>query len=68
MSRDEVVKLMESSQTQEEWNGNCDKVKKACNGYPDFWFVAVISSGLAGRVMANFGGDDRVRIMRLEER
>jgi len=67
MSRDEVVEIMESSRTPEEWNANCDKVKRACGGYPDFWFTAVISSGLAGRVMAAFGRDDKIRIAFQEE-
>jgi len=67
MDRDEVVELMESSRTPEEWNANCDKVKRACDGYPDFWFAAVVSSGLAGRVMAAFGRDDKIHILRLEK-
>jgi hypothetical protein len=44
-----VQKLMESSKSQIEWNANCDKVKKANNGYPDFWYALIILSGLAAK-------------------
>lgn len=67
MNKEEVVKLMESSKTEQEWNDNCDKVKKACDGYPDFWFSTIISSGLGGRVMAKFGQDDKIRINKSKE-
>jgi len=46
MNKDEVVKLMESSKSEIEWNANADKVKKACNGYPDFWYKAIVISGI----------------------
>lgn len=46
MTETEVVQLMKSSTNATEWDNNCDKVKKACNGYPPFWYAAIISSGL----------------------
>lgn len=45
-TEDGVTALMRSSTSETEWNDNCDKVKKANNGYPRFWFPAVILSGL----------------------
>jgi hypothetical protein len=62
MNREEVIKLMESSQTEQEWNDNCTKVKTACGGYPDFWFAAIVSSGLVSRVAARFGKDDKIHV------
>jgi len=51
MDADEVRALMESSRSQAEWDANCDRVKAVHGGeYPDFWFAAVIMSGLLGRV------------------
>ena len=50
MSEDDVIKLMESSVTEEEWNSNCDEVKRQCGGYPAFWYSRVILSGLAARM------------------
>jgi hypothetical protein len=47
-TRDGVAALMRSSKSEEEWNANCDKVKAANQGYPDFWYATVILSGLAG--------------------
>lgn len=66
MTREEVKLLMESSNSEQEWNTNCDKVKKAFNGYPDFWFADIIMSGLCGQVSARFGKDDRIHIMPID--
>lgn len=46
MNEAEVKQLMQSSKTEEEWNANCDEVKRRCDGYPDFWFGFIIMSGL----------------------
>ncbi len=62
MTETEVVELMESSTTEQEWNANCDKVKKQWNGYPPFWFSAIVLSGLMRRVSAKFGGTDEIRV------
>lgn len=59
---EEVVRLMESSQTSDEWNNNADKVKTACDGYPSFWFRAVVLSGVMARVTARWGGSDRISV------
>lgn len=54
---------MESSRSKVEWNANCDKVKAACDGdYPDFWYRAILQSGLARRVSAKFGEDDPIHV------
>lgn len=50
MSESEVVELMVSSKSEEEWNANCDKVKAACNGYPSFWFHKIVMSGLMATI------------------
>lgn len=51
MNRDEVVQLMKSAKSETEWNSYCDQVKKACDGYPDFWFQAIHASGLMARAI-----------------
>lgn len=63
MTENEVVSLMESGQSDAEWNHNCDKVKAACGGYPDFWYEKIILSGLARRVMARHGGTDEIKVV-----
>jgi len=63
MTETEVVELMESSQTEGEWNANADKVKTACGGYPNFWFGAVIQSGLLKRVAPRWGSDGEMRVV-----
>jgi hypothetical protein len=62
MNQAEVVKLMESSKSEKEWNDNCDKVKRACGDYPSFWYSSIILSGVANRTMAKFGGSTELRI------
>lgn len=54
MSKAEVVSLMESSKSEKEWNANCDKVKRACGGYPDFWYSAIITSGVLAKTQASW--------------
>jgi hypothetical protein len=56
MDKLEVITLMESSKSENEWNNNCGKVKEACNGYPDYWYREIIMSGLCDRVSSRFGG------------
>ena len=62
MNKQQVIALMESSKSASEWDANCDKVKKACNGYPPFWFCEIIASGLANRVMAKFGESAELQV------
>lgn len=46
-----VVDLMGASNSEHEWNYNCNRVKEANNGqYPDFWWEAIMVSGLAAKV------------------
>jgi len=54
MSETAVVKLMESSKSEKEWNTNADKVKKACDGYPSFWYTVIIMSGVAASTQAKW--------------
>ena len=62
MTQQEVVKLMESSRSEAEWNANCDKVKKAFGGYPDWWYGTIVLSGVAARIAAKFGGTAEIKI------
>lgn len=62
MTEQEVVNLMQSSTSEEEWNANADKVKKASGGgYPAFWYKAIVVSGLANRTLAKCGRDASIR-------
>ena len=46
---------MKVRKIEEEWNDNCDLVKKAFGGeYPDFWFKVILESGLSERVQRKF--------------
>lgn len=50
----DVVALMKSSKSESEWNANCDKVKAANNGYPSFWYTAIVLSGVMSVVSSLF--------------
>lgn len=54
MTREEVIALMESSRSEAEWNANCDRVQRACSGYPEFWYEAIVLSGVAERTVAKW--------------
>jgi hypothetical protein len=62
MTSQQVLTLMLSSQTETEWNANCDRVKVACGGYPSFWWETIMVSGVAAKVAARWGGDDQIRV------
>ena len=51
MNKNEVLELMKSSNNEDEWNNNCDAVKAACGGYPDFWYQEIILNGLMDETM-----------------
>ena len=55
MTQEQVVRLMQSSKSEREWNDNCSKVKNAFSGkYPSFWWSAIIVSGIADEIMKGF--------------
>lgn len=51
MTKEEVLQLMTSSRSLEEWNENCDKVKAALGDYPDYWYEEVLQSGLMRKTL-----------------
>ena len=63
MNEQEVVALMKSSKSEDEWNANCDKVKKVCGGYPPFWYSAIVLSGIAAQIAASFGESADIKII-----
>lgn len=65
MSEQEVVDLMKSSKSEDEWNANCDAVKDACNGYPSFWYKSIILSDLASQTAKKWRGDMELRVRAL---
>lgn len=62
MTEQQVVELMESSDSEAEWGVNADKVKSACGGYPPFWFAAIVQSGVMAITTAKWGRDDQIYI------
>lgn len=52
MEKQEVIDLMKSSKNSQEWNANCNAVKKVHNGdYPDYWYQEIILSGLCDKAI-----------------
>ncbi len=62
MNQQEVIDLMSTSKNSQEWNDNCDKVKKACGGdYPSFWYSTMIMSGRMDQILG--AGSSQMRIL-----
>ncbi len=54
MTEQQVIDLMKSSTNEQEWNKNADEVKKACGGYPFFWFASIVTSGVMAETQASW--------------
>lgn len=64
---DGVVALMCGADSIQDWDARCDQVTAANGGnYPDFYFEAIMLSGLAHQVMTRFGSDAEIKIIPLE--
>lgn len=50
-----VTQFMQQSTSEADWNQRCDQVKAANNGYPSFWYFAIVQSGLASRCQQSWG-------------
>jgi len=53
-SKEGVISLMRSSEDEKAWNANCDAVKEANNGYPEFWFPEIVQSGILGETQRSW--------------
>lgn len=60
MTEQEVLDLMKSSKNGDEWNTNCDAVKKACGGYPDYWWEKVIKTGLMDETLGKGASEIKI--------
>ena len=57
-----VSAFMATSRNEAEWNDNCDAVKAANKGYPNFWFDTIVLSGLMDKTLKAVGVDPEIRI------
>ena len=63
MTKDEALALLKSSNSADEWDANCEKIKAAHGGqYPEWWYPEVVMSTLVGQAAAKFGGDADIHI------
>lgn len=54
LTKQEVIELMKTSKTQQEWDRNCLIVVQAFEGFPYFWTSEIIYSGLGEQIKKNF--------------
>ena len=55
MKENEVVELMRSATSEDDWNTKCDYVKGMNEGkYPDFWYSAIVLSGVFSETKATW--------------
>lgn len=53
--KETIIAGMANCKSEEEWNQNCDNVKKLKDGqYPDWWYTEIVLSGLAAKVRASW--------------
>jgi len=62
MDKQEVIELMRSSESEQEWDRNCDTVKREFGGYPPFWYEAIVLSGVLSQTAAKWSGDADIRV------
>jgi hypothetical protein len=63
MNEEQVVELMKSSKSEDEWDANTRKVKGAFNGqYPYFWYKAIIASGVATQMASSSGSSSDIQV------
>lgn len=63
MTQEQIINLMKSSRNSDEWNRNCDTVKKACKGYPDFWYKEIVLSGLMDRTLGAGSSELKISVI-----
>lgn len=55
MTKDEVISLLRTTRSEQQWNDACDKIKQAFGGkYPDWWFLEVLASGLMAEISSTW--------------
>lgn len=57
-----VKNHMNQSTSAGDWDRRADEVKSANGGYPSFWFVEIMMSGLAESTAAKWNGDADIHI------
>jgi len=62
MTEQEVIDLMQSSKSLDEWNNNCLLVRARLGGYPPYWYRTIILSGLQERVFLACNADKELHI------
>ncbi|MEO5646166.1 MAG: hypothetical protein ABIO57_03675 [Candidatus Paceibacterota bacterium] len=68
MTRQEVIDLMRGSASAEEWEANIRTVKDAFDGYPDFWYEAIIASNIADEASIRFKGSAGINVTAMGSR
>lgn len=63
-----VVAYMSEATSDSDWNKRCDEVKRVNSGWPNFWYIAIIMSGLCAKVTAKWGGDDQIHVTTLKRK
>ncbi len=57
------IELMESSQTAEQWNNNCDTIKGLNDGnYPDDWWEVMKLSGRMDKIFSRWNDKPKLTI------
>ena len=58
-----VVEYMKLSSSARDWDNRCDEVKRVNEGYPTFWYSAIMLSGVATAITAKWGSDAEIHLV-----
>lgn len=60
---DQEIAALTAANSEHEWNATCATIKAARGGaFPPDWWPRVMSSGLAKRTAAKWGGTDEIQV------
>jgi len=64
-NQDRAVELLKASKSTQEWNNACNAIKVANNGYPSWWYGAVIAPMLLQETARKWQGSGEIHITKL---
>ncbi len=54
MKEQEVTDYMKAATSEADWDDRADEVKRRCDGYPSFWYMTIVVSGLMNQVVQSW--------------
>ena len=62
MTDQELRNKMMQSNSEQEWDKNCDEVRHQCGGYPPNWYRVIVLGKVHSQCAKKWGGSGKIRI------